>query len=55
MGKWLNGAREVRAATAAVAGMLVRENGETYVCTRDIDPLLYPPSQVAAQFNGVTE
>lgn len=42
MGKWLNGAR-------------VRENGETYVCTRDIDPLLYPPSQVAAHFNGVTE
>ena len=34
MGKWLN-------------GMRVRENGETYVCTRDIDPLLYPPSQVA--------
>ena len=33
---------------AAVAGMRVRENGETYVCTRDIDPLLYPPSQVAA-------
>ena len=28
---------------AAVAGMRVRENGETYVCTRDIDPLLYPP------------
>ena len=38
MGKWLNGAR-------------VRENGETYVCTRDIDPLLYPPSQVAAHFD----
>lgn len=37
MGKWLN-------------GMRVRENGETYVCTRDIDPLLYPPSQVAAHF-----
>ena len=55
MGKWLNGAREVRVATAAVAGMRVRENGETYVCTRDIDPLLYPPSQVAAHFNGVTE
>ena len=36
---------------AAVAGMRVRENGETYVCTRDIDPLLYPPSQVAAHFN----
>ena len=35
---------------AAVAGMRVRENGETYVCTRDIDPLLYPPSQVAAHF-----
>lgn len=36
---------------AAVAGMRVRENGEIYVCTRDIDPLLYPPSQVAAHFN----
>lgn len=36
---------------AAVAGMRVRENGETYVCTRDIDPLLYPPTQVAAHFN----
>ena len=36
---------------AAVAGMRVRENGETYVCTRDIDPLLYPPSQVAAHFS----
>ena len=35
---------------AAVAGMRVRENGETYVCTRDIDPLLYPPSQVTAHF-----
>ena len=35
---------------AAVAGMRVHENGETYVCTRDIDPLLYPPSQVAAHF-----
>ena len=40
---------------AAVAGMRVRENGETYVCTRDIDPLLYPPSQVAAHFNKVKE
>ena len=36
---------------AAVAGMRVRENGETYGCTRDIDPLLYPPSQVTAHFN----
>ena len=35
---------------AAVAGMRVRENGETYVCMRAIDPLLYPPSQVAAHF-----
>ena len=35
---------------AAVPGMRVRENGETYVCTRDIDPLLYLPSQVAAHF-----
>ena len=51
MGKWLNVAREVRAAMAAVAGMRVRENGETYACTRDIDPLLYPPSQVAAHFS----
>ena len=40
MGKWFN-------------GMRVRKNGETYVCTRDIDPLLYPPSQVAAHFNRV--
>ena len=38
------------ARQAAVAGMCVRENGETYVCTRDIDPLLYPPSQVTAHF-----
>ena len=43
------------AIVAAVAGMRVRENGETYVCTRDIDPLLYPPSQVAAHFNKVKE
>ena len=35
---------------AAVAGMRVRENGETSVCARDIDPLLYPPSQVTAHF-----
>ena len=39
------------ASAIVVAGMRVRENGETYVCTRDIDPLLYPPSQVAAHFN----
>ena len=43
MGKWLNGAREVRAA--------MEEKDITIVCTRDIDPLLYPPSQVAAPFN----
>ena len=42
MGKWLNGAREVRAA--------MEEKDITIVCTRDIDPLLYPPSQVAAHF-----
>lgn len=40
---------------AAVAGMRVRENGETYVCTRDIDPLLYPPSQVTAHFTKEEE
>ena len=44
------GIRAERLFMAAVAGMRVRENGETYVCTRDIDPLLYPPSQVAAHF-----
>ena len=40
---------------AAAAGMRVRENGETYVCTRDIDPLLYPPSQVTAHFTKEEE
>ena len=36
---------------AAVAGMRVREGDAVYVCTRAIDPLLYPPSQVAAHFD----
>lgn len=44
MGKWLNGARVRK-----------REIDGTYVCARDIDPLLYPPSQVTAHFNGATE
>lgn len=35
---------------AANANMRVREGTDIYVCTRDIDPLLYPPSQVAAHF-----
>ena len=36
---------------AASAGMRVREGDAVYVCTRAIDPLLYPPSQVAAHFD----
>lgn len=36
---------------AASAGMRVREGDAVYVCTREIDPLLYPPSQVAAHFD----
>lgn len=36
---------------AASVGMRVREGDNVYVCTRDIDPLLYPPSQVAAHFS----
>ena len=35
---------------AASVGMRVREGDNVYVCTRAIDPLLYPPSQVAAHF-----
>ena len=35
---------------AASANMRVREGTDIYVCMRDIDPLLYPPSQVAAHF-----
>lgn len=35
---------------AASAGMRVREGDAVYICTRAIDPLLYPPSQVAAHF-----
>ena len=35
---------------AASVGMRLREGSNVYVCTRDIDPLLYPPSQVAAHF-----
>ena len=36
---------------AASAGMRVREGDAVYICTRAIDPLLYPPSQVAAHFD----
>ena len=36
---------------AANANMRVREGADIYVCTRAIDPLLYPPSQVAAHFS----
>ena len=36
---------------AASAGMRVREGDAVYVCTREIDPLLYPPSHVAAHFD----
>ena len=43
--------QNIERSLLGVAGMRVRENGETYVCTRDIDPLLYPPSQVTAHFN----
>ena len=35
---------------AANANMRVREGADIYVCMRAIDPLLYPPSQVAAHF-----
>ena len=42
--------QNIERSLLGVAGMRVRENGETYVCTRDIDPLLYPPSQVTAHF-----
>lgn len=35
---------------AASVGMRVCDGDNVYVCTRDIDPLLYPPSQVAAHF-----
>lgn len=35
---------------AASANMRVREGADIYVCMRAIDPLLYPPSQVAAHF-----
>lgn len=36
---------------AANANMRVREGTDIYVCMRAIDPLLYPPSQVAAHFS----
>lgn len=36
---------------AANANMRVREGADIYVCMRAIDPLLYPPSQVAAHFS----
>ena len=35
---------------AANANMRVREGTDIYVCMRATDPLLYPPSQVAAHF-----
>ena len=36
---------------AASVGMRVREGDAVYVCKQAIDPLLYPPSQVAAHFD----
>ena len=36
---------------AASAGMRVREGDAVYICTRAIDPLLYPPYQVTAHFD----
>jgi len=36
---------------AASVGMRVREGGAVYVCKQAVDPLLYPPSQVAAHFD----
>ena len=36
---------------AASMGMRVREGDAVYVCKQAIDPLLYPPSQVAAHFD----
>lgn len=35
---------------AAGVGMRVREGDTVYTCTQAIDPLLWPPSQVAAHF-----
>lgn len=35
---------------AAAAGMLVREGETVYECTRDIDPMLWPPSQLPGHF-----
>lgn len=35
---------------AASVGMRVREGDNVYVCIQPADPLLYPPSQVAALF-----
>jgi hypothetical protein len=35
----------------ASAGMRVREGDVVYVCTQAIDPMLWPPSQVAAHFD----
>lgn len=36
---------------AATVGMRVREGGAVYVCKQAIDPMLWPPSQVAAHFD----
>lgn len=36
---------------AAASGMRIREGDDIYLCTRDIDPLLYSPSQVPAHFD----
>lgn len=37
----------------ASAGMLVADGGVTYECTRAIDPVLYPPSQIPAHFKAL--
>ena len=36
---------------AATVGMRVREGDAVYVCKQAIDPMLWPPSQVAAHFD----
>ncbi len=36
---------------AATVGMKVRDGGVVYVCKQAIDPMLWPPSQVAAHFD----
>ena len=40
---------------AVKPGMKVREDGVVYVCIQPANPLLYPPSQVAALFEKVNE